>query len=175
MNKTEAAEYLGVSPRAVERYVSAGKLPASYERGKTGKVLAIDETDLAAFKAELESPETRPTTPDKTRQIPAKRQEPTGATTTALARLDDGAESYSATALQLWQALSQLAPDNARQVATVPVESKLLLTLDEARALTGLSRDALRAAIEAKKLKGKIIGRGFKVKRADLDTYIDKL
>jgi excisionase family DNA binding protein len=50
-----------------------------------------------------------------------------------------------------------------------------MLTLKEASQLAGLSRDNLRGAIESKKLKGRIIGRGFKVKREDLEQYVRKL
>jgi excisionase family DNA binding protein len=50
-----------------------------------------------------------------------------------------------------------------------------LLTLAEARELTGLARGVLREAIDQGKLKAKIIGRAWRVKRADLDTYIHKL
>jgi excisionase family DNA binding protein len=34
MNKKEAAQYLGCSERAIERYVKAGKLSCTYEKGK---------------------------------------------------------------------------------------------------------------------------------------------
>jgi excisionase family DNA binding protein len=48
-------------------------------------------------------------------------------------------------------------------------------TKPDARALTGLSNDYLRASIHSGKLKAKIIGRGYKVKRDDLNSYIKKL
>jgi excisionase family DNA binding protein len=57
----------------------------------------------------------------------------------------------------------------------VPVADKLLLKLDEASALTGLSRGILRQAIKDRKLKARIIGRGWRVKRDDLDVYVKKL
>jgi excisionase family DNA binding protein len=53
--------------------------------------------------------------------------------------------------------------------------AKPLLTLAEASTLTGLSRAVLRDAIESKKLKARIIGRAWRVKRADLDMFIKKL
>jgi excisionase family DNA binding protein len=57
----------------------------------------------------------------------------------------------------------------------VSIADKPLLKLNEAAALTGLSRDTLRTAIDAKKLKGKLIGKAFRIKRDDLDEYIKKL
>jgi excisionase family DNA binding protein len=165
MNKTEAAEFLEVSTRALERYVAAGRIVGHYERGKTGKVLAFDADELKRFKAELEAPTSRAIAlPDKA---------PTQPTSRALAKPDGAANALS---IDVLGALAQLFRDNARQAApVVPIEAKPLLSLLEAQALTGLSREVLLSAIEAKKLKGKIIGRGWKVKRADLDAYIDKL
>jgi excisionase family DNA binding protein len=50
-----------------------------------------------------------------------------------------------------------------------------MLTLQEAAALSNLSRAHLRQAIRCGKLKAKIIGRGWRIKRADLDTYVRAL
>ncbi len=180
MNKTEAAEFLGVSPRAVERYASSNRLASYYVRGKTGKVLAFDVDELERFKAELDTPQVRDTPePDDARQKAIQAViDPTSTqpTSSALSRRGGSSSGLNAEVMSTLQALAQLASDNARQAApTVPTEAKLLLTLDEARALTGLSRSTLRAAIEASQLKGKLVGRGFKVKRTDLDLYIDKL
>jgi excisionase family DNA binding protein len=61
------------------------------------------------------------------------------------------------------------------QKPAVAIADKPLLKLDEAAALTGLSRQFLRKSIEDGKLKGRIIGRGFRVKREDLDKFIKKL
>jgi len=52
----------------------------------------------------------------------------------------------------------------------VPIADKLLLTLPEAQALTGLSREMLRDAITSNKLKAKVIGKGWRIKRSDLNT-----
>ncbi len=57
----------------------------------------------------------------------------------------------------------------------VRIADKPLLILDEAAALTGLSRETLRTAIDTKELNGKLIGRAFRIKRDDLDEYIKKL
>jgi excisionase family DNA binding protein len=57
----------------------------------------------------------------------------------------------------------------------IAVADKLLFTLSEAQGMTGLSRETLRDAIDNKKLKAKIIGRGWRVKRADLEAYVKRL
>jgi hypothetical protein len=45
MNKKEAADYLGISTRALERYMSLQRISVRYEKGKTGDQ-AIFETSL---------------------------------------------------------------------------------------------------------------------------------
>jgi excisionase family DNA binding protein len=41
--------------------------------------------------------------------------------------------------------------------------------------LTGLSEQNLRDAIKSEKLKAKIIGRGWKIKKQDLDDFVSNL
>jgi hypothetical protein len=55
------------------------------------------------------------------------------------------------------------------------LEEKILLNLEEAQYLTGLSREILREAINSGKLKAQIIGKSWRVKRFDLSDYIDSL
>ncbi|HEY9299382.1 MAG TPA: helix-turn-helix domain-containing protein, partial [Phormidium sp.] len=62
-----------------------------------------------------------------------------------------------------------------REFPSVPVADKLLLTISEAQSLTGLSREFLREAIASGELKAKVIGRGWRIKRLDLDKFIDEL
>ncbi len=171
MNKSEAAEFLGVSVRAVERYTAAGKLAARYERGKTGQVLAFDKSDVQRFKTELETPQLKSTVEsgahaggDEARQVPSR----------ALARLGDGQAVDAAALMRAVYTLATMA-DKPRHAPTVPVESKLLLTLAEAQAMSGLSRAVLREAIDKKKLKARQIGRAFRVRRGDLEDFIKKL
>jgi excisionase family DNA binding protein len=57
----------------------------------------------------------------------------------------------------------------------VSVADKLLLTMPEAQKLTGLSREFLKNAISSGNLKAKLIGKGWRIKRSDLNQYIDKL
>lgn len=52
---------------------------------------------------------------------------------------------------------------------------KLLLTLPETQALTGLSREFLRNAISQGKLKAQVIGKSWRIKRSDLDDYVTNL
>jgi excisionase family DNA binding protein len=63
----------------------------------------------------------------------------------------------------------------SEDVAVANIAQKLMLTLPEASILSNLSRAHLRQAIHCGKLKGKIIGRGWRIKRADLDIYVRAL
>ncbi len=105
---------------------------------------------------------------------------------TGLARLSDVspdqfmqmlAQAYTAGVSEVMQRLPAMLPaaPNGHTPAAVPLADKLTLSLVEASRLSGLSRNHLRAAIEAKKLKARIIGRGWTIKRDALDLYVRKL
>ncbi|WP_242578224.1 helix-turn-helix domain-containing protein, partial [Chroococcus sp. FPU101] len=75
---------------------------------------------------------------------------------------------------QLTEAISYLkALPTAKP--TVGIENKLLLTLKEVQALTGLSRETLKEAIASNQLKAQIVGKAWRVKRKDLEEYIENL
>jgi excisionase family DNA binding protein len=153
MNKETAAEALGISIRSLQRLVQSEKISVTYKRGESGKQEAIfnaDEIEIYKQQRDVES------------------VKPAAATTgdTALARND---------ANQLLDILRQAVTPQQTPVVSVSIADKPLLKLNEAAALTGLSRDILRDAINTGELKGKMIGKAFRVKRADLDEYIKKL
>jgi excisionase family DNA binding protein len=152
MNKETAAEALGISIRSLQRLVQSEKISVTYKRGESGKQEAIfNANEIEIYK----------------QQRDVESVKPAAATIndTALARND---------ANQFLQVLRQaITPET--KAAGVPIADKPLLKLDEAAALTGLSRDTLRQAIDTDELKGRLIGRAFRIKRADLDSYIKKL
>jgi excisionase family DNA binding protein len=114
MTKDEAAKLLGVSRRAVERYVSTGQLQVSYVRGKRGKVADYNEHDVLQLKREVEG---------------------------------------------------------NRAIPVVPIEAKMLLTVEEAAAISGLATTDIEEAIEKgslKKIKGKI-------RKGDLEKFVSSL
>ncbi len=160
MTKTEAAEFLGVSPRAVERYVAAGRLPAKYERSKNGRMMVVEPADVERLKAELDTPVERaaPIPDSRSLAIPGGtwRRNITAGDLLAMLRIDG-------------------SPAAPRPRPEAPVEAKLLLSLAECQALTGLSRGILRGAMETGGLQAKRIGRSWRVKRTDLDSYVEAL
>ncbi|MFB2834085.1 helix-turn-helix domain-containing protein [Floridanema evergladense] len=164
MNKQEAADFLGVSVRALERYVSQGRISVRYEKGKTRPTANFDEQELEAFKQELNQPTYKP------RQIPTPSQVEED---TALTHSGEVSEFGEITAIDKLAGIIEKLLQ--REFPSVPVADKLLLTISEAQALTGLSREILREAIATGELKAKVIGKGWKIKRSDLDKFIDEL
>lgn len=174
--------------RAVERYAAAEKLPARYIRGKTGQILDFEQADLEHFKADLEMPtpkvsslsatssvETRQGEQNKSRQeVPEEeRQGPT----TALAKVVEPQSKAPETNPELQflvQALQELQRQGGRTLSA-PVEAKPLLTLAECSALTGLSRATLKSAVNERKLHARQIGRSWRVRRDELDQWLQTI
>jgi hypothetical protein len=147
MNKKEVAEFLNVSTRIIEKYASEGRLgEVTYVRGKTGKQAEYNREAVENLKTILESPDTALT----------------------VAKTPDAR-------LIVASLIEAIASREELRGASVRVSEKLLLNLNDCKLLTGLSEQSLRAAIKSGKLKGKIIGRGWKVKRKDLDDFVSGL
>lgn len=169
LTKQQAADFLGVTVRTLERYTQEGKIGGRYEKGKTRSVLVYDESELRAFKAELETKTYKPAV-DQTPTNPDRDG-------TQLSRFVEGAQL-----LPLLDGLNHLT-DVVKLVReeqevdrlTVPIHHKLTLSLAEASALAGISRQRLRAAIRDGTLTAQIIGKGYRVKRTDLEDYVDSL
>ncbi len=146
MNKKEVAEFLNISTRLVEKYASENRLgEVTYIRGKTGKQAEYNREAVENLKQTLESPDT------------------------AIATKSSDARLFVA---QLVEAIT--SREDTRS-ASIQVSEKILLNVNDCRLLTGLSEQNLRDAIHNETLKAKIIGRGYKIKRADLDEFIKNL
>jgi excisionase family DNA binding protein len=154
MNKQEAADYLGVSTKTIERYVQKGELPAKYVQGKTRKTVIFEKEDLDSLKEKIEGTIHSP-------QVISENQE-----------LAVYSNSQNNQLSELAQAIESL---HFSSVSDLPIMFKPLLTLKEAQIVTGLSKEILRDAIKDKKLKAKIIGKGWRIKRTDLDKFIEEL
>jgi hypothetical protein len=190
MNKKEAAEYLKLSEKTIERYKASGKLSARLRRvvggdGKTRKVLDFEQPDVERLRCELDGDIVYPNLTDG--------QPQTNATTDT--DIQTGADSESSTDIDL-SIIGQTPTDIEIQTQTAnPIDiisarvenvigknlevfrasGKLLLDLKDCRLLTGLSHHLLRQAIEDGTLKYRIIRRRYKIKRSDLDAFINEL
>jgi excisionase family DNA binding protein len=159
MNKREVAERLGISTRQVENYASQGRLgEIKYVRGRTGKEASFDESEVERLKRELDTPDLPLTA------LQATNSHDSGHS--GLVRRTDAAAFFDQ--------LTAIIEHRSTQ-PQINVGEKIMLTLTDAASLTSLSTNHLREAIKGGKLKARIIGRGWKVKRADLDAYVRKL
>ncbi|MBD2255646.1 helix-turn-helix domain-containing protein [Nostoc parmelioides] len=179
MNKQEAAEFLGVSVRALERYVQQGRISVKYEKGKTRPTANFDPAELEAFKAELNQPTIKPSV--EARQIATNQQLQTANITyqsgeiTRFDEVDEISEFGEIGAIEKLSSIIELLLGKGDNQPIVPIADKLLLTLPESQALTGLSKEVLRGAITSGELKAKVIGKSWRIKRTDLEAYIDQL
>lgn len=174
MNKQEAAEFLGVSPRQIERYTKENRIGVRFEKGRTKPTPVYDEGELRRFKEELERPLHRPA---------VQRME---SVSNELPTQSDGALSLLSQPSQ-FEALARLveaigahsmqAPVAVKPAASVQdIALKLMLSVEEAAIYSGLSRSAIDEAIRAGKLaahKGK--WRGRRIKRTDVEKLVAKL
>ena len=182
MTKQEAAEYIGISARTLERAVKASRIEARYEKGKTSDVLVFDRAEVERYKAEQDSPTHLPTV-ERAADAGAPNRMNTPTPTkpdnrdTTLANFGEvPAMGDNAGALALLQMLSQLQPVAAPDGPPItPPSQKLLLSLPEAQSYSGLSRANLMEAIHDESLAAQKIGRGWKIKRRDLESYIEEL
>jgi excisionase family DNA binding protein len=164
--KTEAAEYLGISTRQVANYAKQGKLSVQYQKGKTGDVAMYDERELKKLRAELESKHAP-------RPAVIREENEQGDESRALVPSFASNPSHLPTVQNLFAALLSGKATPAPTISDLA--AKPLLTIAEAQKLSGLSRQIILDAHHAGKLKLIVIGRGYKVKRKDLDLFINKL
>jgi excisionase family DNA binding protein len=164
MNTTDAAKFLGKSERAVQRYAAQHRLSVRYVPGDGSRSVAdYDEEELKKLKEELaQQPPARPA---------VAAAEPPPETGLQLAP-DRRAGSLAELLEQLQEASEKITGDAPR----VAVESKVFLTRREACALAGVGPARLAAAIRAGELSArKGLGRGDRIKRADLEKWAEKL
>jgi hypothetical protein len=151
MNKTQASKELKISVRSLQRLVQNKVLTIVYQRGNSGKQEGVfDAEQIAKYKIERDKPI------DKLVSVPAMTK-------------NDLARSNTLEFLDVFKNAFPL------QKSVVPIADKILLTVTDARGLTGLSEKRIIEAIKSEKLKAKFIGKGWKIKRGDLDGFIDDL
>lgn len=114
MTKVEAAAFLGVSTRAVERLVSARQLHPMYRHGKTGREAVFDDAELEAVKVERETPRAEVVQPSQalTRRAP---------TTPAVARRRGSGDESTALSLDDLSRMTVITVDDAARLSGVGV------------------------------------------------------
>jgi len=168
MNKEQAAKSLGISVRTLQRHMSSNKIGFKIRQTKTGKEAIFDKNELRRFKQEMKEVTTTIKGSVAPPSEPVSRLSESEGANMQLALPPPALMQGFAAMLQTIQAIPPAQP-------VVAIENKPLLTIAEANKLTGLSDGHLREAIHTSRLKGRIIGRGYRIKRADLDEYIKRL
>jgi excisionase family DNA binding protein len=171
MNKEAAAKFLGMSVRSLQRLTSEGLFKPALTGTKGAAV--YDAAELRQWRDMSED--------ERRRARDDARQQHSGALspmTVMTGKADVTGNGVMTVTRDTPDSRREFARMIAEAVASKPalsVADKLTLSLMEASQLSGLSRGHLRQAIEEKKLKARIIGRGWRVKRSDLDSYVVKL
>jgi excisionase family DNA binding protein len=169
MNKEQAAKALGMTVRTLQRHMAAHRIGFAMRRTATGEEATFSSEEVARFKAERDTLTTT-VTPAAVDVSEVVRDSPP---LQALQRVD----GEQGIAMLVSAITTALQAARSPQIATPPVElkDKLMLTIRDAAALTSLSSGYLKQAIHAGQLKAKIIGRGWRIKRDDLNKYVGKL
>lgn len=160
MTKREAAEYLEISTRTLERWVKDGKLSVRYEPGSNGEVAIFEAEDLDRIKEEKSIIRVKPATSDII------------ASTTL-----DSSEVLPIAPGGFFAPLFRPFGDFAERLFSFPflLQGKILVNLNEAQIITGLSRDILMSAIKSGELESRIMGKSYRIKRVELDRYVYEL
>lgn len=163
MNKKEAAAYLNVSTRAIERYTVQGKLAPAYEKGRTGLAPVYNQAQLDQVKKQMDEAANVSHAAIK----PDKKDKPDKGDKDGALVLRSGSRADLAAFIT--------AIDKTRGQSIADLAAKPLLTRDEAQRLTGLSRGLLKEAVASGKLKERRLGRAYRIKRSDSEAYIETL
>ena len=187
LGKKEAAEYLGVTTRTLERHIQSGKLSVRYQPSQNGKIALFDPEELENFKEGRDTIQIKPTIESEPSSlIPKPPQNPQGQITRTPDRseltqtqqpesIPLGLSTLIAPLGALFNNLTNAINNHGARITTTELRSKLLLTLDEAQTITGLSREILQEAIKNGELPSKIMGKSYRIKQKDLERYIDEL
>ncbi len=166
MNIKEAADYLGISIKTLERKIAAGEVSVAYVPGATGKQRTFDGAELDKLKA-AEAEKTVATT-----YVISKSRNSDAPSSQALERAESE-QGMSMLASVLADALRATQDDRHDTPPPVELKDKLMLTEREAAAYAGLSlADIERARDPLKAIK---TGAGWRVKREELERYVKKL
>jgi excisionase family DNA binding protein len=181
-NKKDAAAYLGISTRQLENYARQGRLSVRKQKGKTGDIAIYDDEELRQLKDEREREH------GVIRAAVVREAASTGDGTNGA-----GATESRAMVRASISEVSQLAPHEfidqlaaailARQAeqkqkhepTITELAAKPLLTRAEAQRYTGMSRELLHEAVTSGKVKEIKLGRAYRMKKAELDSYIKNL
>ena len=173
LTKQEAAELLGVSVRALQRYVQQGKISVIYIKTKQGDQALYNKEELEEFKNSRKGVTIRPAIENE--QNNKENNSKKTNEKSLLSPINDNGLLEPLEKIQFLSTLETIGEALKKQTKLSELSHKKILTLDEAKSISGLSRNFLLQSIKSKKLKAKIIGKGWKIKQIDLDSFIAKI
>jgi|SRR6185503_2882038 len=181
LTEQQACTVLEVTPATLSVYVANRRLHVTRKRTIRGLVIYYDKTEVELLKRQIQEDQ------EYLRKQIGRDKHSSRVFEPELVGVDfdtadgNGNGTGANTAIpasvpvieRLVSLLEGLTPgDNPR----VPIERKLLLTMAEAAAYSGVSEIKLNAAIRAGHLGArKDLGRGQRIKRMDLEEYIRSL
>lgn len=171
MNKEQAAEYLGFSVKNLQRLMTEKKIQFTYIKGKNGQQADFDQAELDRYKAEQE----------KQNNIISPSIAVGDNLSTALSSHSSKGSSMVINTSEFKTILEKLVDglnQHNKQLNTIPIDQlsfKMMLTLDEATLLSGAPLGIIKKAIKKGGLKGIKLGRVWRVRREDLETWVKGL
>lgn len=154
--KREAAEFLGVGVKMVEKYLADGRLKGTLRTGRHGTQRVFDQGELDALKAQREAVTYLPTTIPPTAP-PARRE--------SMALVPADKVDAFISALETFRAVAE-----AQAVTTLDADRALTVT--EAAEASGLSVAMIRREVKAGRLKARTDIRPHRIRRADLAEFM---
>lgn len=162
MNKQDAADYLNISVRTLQRLTTDGKISVGEVRGRTGMVTDYTTEDLDRYKQAEAEREANPPAKDATRYVrPHVIPSDTALTSSSevlqrAGNIPDGAMLVSM----------------LMEAANAPHAPRMLLSVKDAAEFSGLSSSRIVRAIHDGQLDGRKIGRGFKLRPVDVSEFV---
>jgi hypothetical protein len=167
LGKKEAADYLGMSTRTLERYVNDGRLSVRYEESANGQIALFDPEELDQLKEQKQIPRIKPA-------VIGSELAPTSSDINLSGNVGGLFTPFQRLIERLILALNT-RDDFRQKITPAQLQGKLLLKISEVQVLTGLSREFLIESIKDESLKAQIIGKAYRVKFKDLERFIDEL
>jgi hypothetical protein len=163
MKKSDAAKFLDISEKTLERLVKSGEISSKLEKGKTRDIVVFDDEELKVFKEKRESAKHRPA-------ISTPAQNSLSLMPTNANNLDRQNQEISFTSrITGLEALAE-----AQKMLSL--QNKPMLNLGESALVSGLAVTFLERAVKEGKLKTFAGLRGSKViRRTDLEKFISEL
>jgi len=177
LTEQQVCTLLQATPATLSLYVATRRLNVTRKRTLRGLVASYDQREVEALRKELHEDQEF---------IQKRFGNGKSSSKTVEAEIVDfefdstdakGMNSFVPTSApvieRLLTLLEGLTPSG---YPTVAIEKKLLLTLSEAAAFSGLSEAKLNQAIRAGELTArKDLGRGHRIKRSDIERYVKSL